>query len=215
MGAMSRHVFLALEFTLLCVVLPTIIIVFKLAPYMLLFLWAAWAVCWSIYRHYHFVELQALWKWKAVTWENMKSILARWVICSLLMLAFTYFYAPEKLFYIAKEKPQLLLFLMFFYPIFSALPQEFIFCTFFFQRYKPFFRSKNTRVLVSAIVFAYAHVLFINPVAPVLSFIAGLIFASTFAKTKSLALVTIEHSLYGLVLFTVGLGWYFWGGALI
>ena len=42
-----------------------------------------------------------------------------------------------------------------------------------------------------------------------LSFIAGLIFASTFAKTKSLALVTIEHSMYGLVLFAVGLGW--WG----
>lgn len=82
-------------------------------------------------------------------------------------------------------------------------------------RYKPFFKSRKARVWASAIVFAYAHVLFINPVAPVLSFIAGLIFASTFAKTKSLALVTIEHSMYGLVLFAVGLGWYFWGGALI
>lgn len=120
----------------------------------------------------------------------------------------------KRLFYIVKERPQLLLFLLFFYPIFSALPQEFIFCTFFFQRYKPFFKSRKARVWASAIVFAYAHVLFINPVAPVLSFIAGLIFASTFAKTM-LALVTIEHSMYGLVLFAVGLGWYFWGGALI
>jgi membrane protease YdiL (CAAX protease family) len=215
MEIMNRQAFLALEFVLLCIVLPTVIIVFKLAPYMLLFLWAAWAVCWSIYRHYHFAELQALWKWKAVTWENMKPIILRWLVCSLLMLAFTYYYDPERLFYIVKERPQLLLFLLFFYPIFSALPQEFIFCTFFFQRYKPFFKSRKARVWASAIVFAYAHVLFINPVAPVLSFIAGLIFASTFAKTKSLALVTIEHSMYGLVLFAVGLGWYFWGGALI
>lgn len=60
MEIMNRQALLALEFVLLCIVLPTVIIVFKLAPYMLLFLWAAWAVCWSIYRHYHFAELQAL-----------------------------------------------------------------------------------------------------------------------------------------------------------
>ncbi len=145
----------------------------------------------------------------------MKPILIRWVICSFLMLVFTYYYDPDKLFYIPREKPQLILFLAVFYPIFSALPQEFIFCTFFFERYKPFFPNNTARVYASAIVFAYAHVLFINPVAPVLSFIAGLIFAGTFARTKSLALVTIEHSLYGLVLFIVGLGWYFWGGAIL
>jgi membrane protease YdiL (CAAX protease family) len=212
---MNRRVFLALEFVLLCIVWPTIIIVLKLAPYMLLFLWAAWAACWSIYRHYHFTQLRTLWKWRAVNRKNMTPIIIRWVICSLLMVAFTMWYDPERLFYIPRENPKLLLFLLFFYPVFSALPQEFIFCTFFFQRYKVFFTTQNARILASALVFAYAHVLFINPVAPTLSFIAGLIFASTFAKTRSLALVTIEHSMYGLVLCAVGLGWYFWGGALI
>ena len=43
---------------------------------------------------------------------------------------------------------------------------------------------------------------------------AGLIFASTYAKSKSLALVTIEHGLYGNFLFFIGLGWYFYGGAI-
>lgn len=212
---MNRQVLLALEFVLLCIALPTVIIVFRLAPYMFFFLWAAWAVCWSIYRHYHFHQLQILWKWKAVTLENMKPIIIRWLACSVFMLVFTYYYDPEKLFYLVKEKPQIILFLSVFYPIFSALPQEFIFCTFFFRRYKPFFKTDRARIIASAITFAYAHVLFINPVAPVLSLVAGLIFASTFAKTKSLALVTIEHSMYGLVLFIVGLGWYFWAGALI
>jgi uncharacterized protein len=212
---MDRRIFLALEFIVLCILLPTIIIVFRLAPYMFFFLWSAWAVCWWLYRHYHFKKIKQLWKWKAVTRKNLDPILLRWVICSLGMLAFTYFYDPGRLFYIPLEKPQIIPLLMLFYPVFSALPQEFIFCTFFFERYKPFFKTDKARIIASAIVFAYAHVLFINPVAPTLSLIAGVIFASTFAKTKSLALVTIEHSLYGIALFMIGLGWYFWGGALI
>ncbi|MGQ0527507.1 MAG: hypothetical protein ACT4OY_05690 [Alphaproteobacteria bacterium] len=55
--------------------------------------------------------------------------------------------------------------------------------------------------MASAIVFAYAHVLFVNPVAPVFSFPGDLIFARTFAKHRSLALVTIGHGLYGNLLF--------------
>ncbi len=212
---MKYRRFLALEFIILCIALPTVIIVFRLAPYMFFFLWSAWAVCWSIYRHYHYQELKTLWRWKAVRWKNLKPVLIRWAVCCVLMAIFTYYYDPGKLFYLVKEKPEILPFLMILYPIFSALPQEFIFCTFFFQRYKPFFKTNRIRILASAIVFAYAHVLFINPVAPVLSFIAGLIFAGTFAKTRSLALVTIEHGLYGIALFIIGLGWYFWAGALI
>ena len=69
-------------------------------------------------------------------------------------------------------------------------------------------------VLASSVVFAYAHVLFINPVAPTLSFIAGLIFASTYMKTRSLALVSIEHGLYGNAMFIIGLGWYFYSGSM-
>ncbi len=67
-------------------------------------------------------------------------------------------------------------------------------------------------MIASAVMFAYAHLLYINPVAPTLSLLGGLIFASTYLKTKSLALVTIEHGLYGNVLFLIGLGYYFYGG---
>ena len=99
-----------------------------------------------------------------------------------------------------------------FYPVFSALPQEFIFCSFFFARYAPFFGTGRGMVLASAVIFAYAHVLYINPIAPVMSLLGGLIFAQTYWKSKSLALVTIEHSLYGISLFFSGLGWYFYSG---
>ena len=100
------------------------------------------------------------------------------------------------------------------YPVLSAVPQEFIFCSFFFARFATLFPSTKVMIAVSAIVFAYAHILYINPVAPTLSLIGGYIFASTYAKYKSLALISIEHALYGNALFTVGLGWYFFGGAV-
>lgn len=212
---MPRKYLLAVEFLLLCVALPTVIIVFRLAPYMFFFLWSAFAFCWSVYRVSYRPHLNNLWGWEKVTWANMKPILIRWIICCCGMLIFTYFYDPEKLFYMIREKPKFVPFLMVLYPIFSALPQEFIFCTFFFERYAPFFPKMNQKIIASAIVFAYAHVLFINPVAPVGSLIGGLIFAHTFARHKSLALVTIEHGLYGNALFLIGLGWYFWAGGVV
>lgn len=130
------------------------------------------------------------------------------------MTIFLYFVDPSRMFELVQERPRLVVFLLLLYPLLSALPQEFIFCSFFFERYKPFFKTGWPMIFASAVVFAYAHVLFINWVAPLLSFIAGLIFAETYARHKSLALVTIEHGLYGNYLFVVGLGWYFYGGAV-
>tara|TARA_B100000927_G_C16451280_1_gene463935 strand:- start:303 stop:632 length:330 start_codon:yes stop_codon:yes gene_type:complete len=106
-----------------------------------------------------------------------------------------------------------LILIFFVYPILSALPQEFIFTTFFFSRYEDIIPEK-LQILTSAIIFTYAHVLFINFIAPFLSLFGGLIFANTYKKTNSLALVAFEHSLYGNSLFFMGLGYYFWGGSV-
>lgn len=206
---------LAIEFLCLCILLPTTIITYRLAPYMLIFLWSAAAYCafhLFIKRHEHFAT--DTWKWNAVNWQNMKTILPRWIICCIGMILFIYFYDPDKMFDLAYREPEFIIALFIAYPLLSAFPQELIFCSFFFHRYKPFFKSEHSRIIASALVFAYAHVLYINWVAPLLSLIAGLIFAQTYAKTRSLALVTVEHALYGNALFLIGLGWYFWGGAI-
>jgi membrane protease YdiL (CAAX protease family) len=155
---------------------------------------------------------KALWNWEAVTKENLKPILIRWVIASLGMLLFIYFYDPDKLFGIFYYRPEVIPFLLLLYPLLSALPQEFIFCSFFFKRYQALFGTGTKLILASTVMFAYAHLLYINPIAPTLSLIGGYIFATTYYKTRSLALVTIEHGLYGNVLFLVGLGYYFYGG---
>ena len=39
------------------------------------------------------------------------------------------------------------------YPIFSAFPQEFIFCTYFFKRYKSLFIKEKNMIIMSSILF--------------------------------------------------------------
>ena len=141
-------------------------------------------------------------------------IIFRWLLASLILYFITLYFFNEKLFIIQNNKPEILWKIMILYPILSALPQEFIFCKFFFYRYKSIFKSDNNLVISSALFFSITHILFLNFIAPILSFIGGLLFANTYNKHRSLLLVSIEHGLYGNTLFFIGLGWYFWGGSI-
>jgi len=207
---------LALEFFLLCLALPTVIIVFRLAPMMFFFLWSATLYTYVVYRliTHGRESFRSVWKWSEVNWANLRPILIRFAVVAVAMVLFVLWYDPDRLFALPRYKPEIILPIIILYPLLSAIPQEFVFCTFFFERYRRFFPTKWAMVLASSVVFAYAHVLFINPVAPTLSFIAGLIFASTYMKTRSLALVSIEHGLYGNAMFIIGLGWYFYSGSM-
>ncbi len=211
----QSHPYRLIEFLVLCITIPTLIIINVWAPFMFFFLWAVCLYTFLIHRATQRESLRHMWNWGAVTWHNMKPVLVRWVLASIAMALFLWWYNGERLFYLPQNSPQIIFALFFLYPVLSALPQEFIFCTFFFDRYKRYFGAGMGMVLASAIAFAYAHVLYINPVAPLLSFFGGLIFALTYMKHRSLALVTIEHGLYGNSLFIIGLGWYFYSGAVV
>jgi hypothetical protein len=63
--------------------------------------------------------------------------------------------------------------------------------------------------LASALVFAWLHMIFRNHLAVILTLVGGWFFAQTCARTHSLRLVCLEHSLYGNLIFTIGLGNYF------
>ena len=207
--------FLAVEFLCLCILTPGYIIVTASAPYMFAFLWAATLYGYVILRLVYHDHLKDIWKWKSVRWSAMRPVLARWVLACIGMTVFLYFYDADRILAMVMDRGGFVIILLFLYPIVSALPQEFIFCSFFFERYKPFFGEGYVMVAASAITFAYAHCLYLNPVAPTLSLLGGIIFALTYLKTKSLAMVTIEHGLYGDFLFFIGLGWYFYGGSVV
>jgi len=116
------------------------------------------------------------------------------------------------LFSFPRERPLLWLLVMLLYPLVSALPQEVIFRLFLFHRYRSLFPDPRLMMLVSAGVFALAHLQLGNALALGLPFLGGLLFAHTFGTTRSLPMVTLEHGLWGDWLFTLGLGVYFYGG---
>lgn len=205
---------LAGELIALGIVIPGLITLLHLAPYMLVFLWGIAGYCLWRYRKTLYKNGERIWKWDQVTLENMTPIVIRWAILSVCMVLFMVWYDEPRFFSLPHTHPYIWLGLMMTYPVLSALPQEFIFCTYFFNRYHSLFTERRHMIYASTLIFAFAHLMFFNMVAPVLCLIGGYLFATTFDRHRSLALVTIEHALYGNTIFTIGLGWYFWGQAV-
>ena len=128
-------------------------------------------------------------------------ILIRWLLLSIILYFLTKYLFPDKLFIIQNQSKDLLYKIFFFYPILSAFPQEYIFCTFFFLRYSLLFKNSKVMIIMSALIFCFAHIFSLNYVAPILSIFGGYFFATTYKRTKSLLIVSLEHSLYGNTLF--------------
>ncbi|MFC3034645.1 CPBP family intramembrane glutamic endopeptidase [Pseudoalteromonas fenneropenaei] len=116
-------------------------------------------------------------------------------------------------FSLPRQSPVDWLRLLIVYPLLSVLPQELIFRSYFFHRYKRIIPAKSHRIVLSALVFALAHCVYDNLVAIGLSFLGGLLFAYTYANSRSLFVCVLEHSLWGLWIFTLGLGTYLDSGA--
>ncbi len=140
--------------------------------------------------------------WKRFWKQTLVKLLAISVFTSL----FVWITNKELLFNVLLNKPKLWVFILFVYSFFSVYPQELIYRTFYFDRYKMFFSNERLFIFINAMVFALAHIFFRNTLVLVLTFLGGLLFALTYNKTKSTLLVSIEHAIYGCWLFTVGMG---------
>ncbi|MEM7144513.1 MAG: CPBP family intramembrane glutamic endopeptidase [Verrucomicrobiota bacterium] len=121
---------------------------------------------------------------------------------------------PERLFAFPRRALVTWVFVMVLYPILSAYPQEIIFRTFFFHRYRELFKSERMMIIASALAFGLAHVFLANWIAPVFATAGGLLFGWTYARSQSTLAAGLEHALWGNVLFTTGLGWYFYAGSI-
>ncbi|MFZ5518728.1 MAG: CPBP family intramembrane glutamic endopeptidase [Candidatus Zhuqueibacterota bacterium] len=152
-----------------------------------------------------------LWNYQYARAAIPKTVI-RFHLVAIALTAFTYFFFPELLFLFPKTRPVIWVIVMVFYPLLSALPQEFIYRAFLFHRYQSLFTSPTRQILVSAVVFSLLHIMYDNWYAVVLSLVGGLLFSRTFHSSKSLFLVSLEHALYGSYIFTVGLGHFFYEG---
>ncbi len=144
---------------------------------------------------------------KNIHWNNFwKSTFLKFLIIAIFTATFVYFTTRESLFTVAFNKPILWILILFFYSLFSVYPQELLYRTFFFDRYKNLFKNELLFIIINAFLFSLAHLFFKNGLVLIITFIGGIIFAFTYKKTQSTVLVSIEHAIYGCWLFTVGMG---------
>ncbi len=119
---------------------------------------------------------------------------------------------PEQFLNLPPTRMKRWLKLLVLYPFTSVLAQEFVYRVFFFHRYGTLFKDHRTLILVNGLAFAFAHVLFRNWIALTLTFAGGMLFAWRYDRTKSFWAIWLEHTLWGWLIFTVGLGSYFFTG---
>jgi hypothetical protein len=139
-------------------------------------------------------------------------VLRRALLVSVGLLIVAVATVPHALFAFPRHRTSVWLLVMVLYPL-SAWAQEIVFRTFFFHRYGRLFSTARRRMLASGLIFGWAHVVVNDLAAIPLAAIAGLLFASTYERSRSTLLVSIEHALYGDVVFTVGLGALFYSSA--
>jgi membrane protease YdiL (CAAX protease family) len=142
----------------------------------------------------------------------LKMVVFKAVVVATLLSMGLLVFAPEKIFNFPHSKTSLWLIVMVIYPFLSALPQELIYRAFFFHRYQPIFPGEGQMALASVTAFAFMHIIFGNAIAPLLTIPGGYLFCRTYARTGSLPAAAIEHAAYGDIVFTVGLGVYFYDG---
>ncbi len=102
---------------------------------------------------------------------------------------------------------------MILYPLISVTTQEIMYRVFFFHRYSPLFGGDpQAGIVLNAVLFSFSHIVFQNVTTLVISFLGGLLFAWRYQTSRSYWALVLEHALYGNLIFTVGLGRYFYTG---
>lgn len=141
-------------------------------------------------------------------------VLARFVVLGGALTAVVALVQPEALWRFPRERPLLFALVVVGYSLLSVVPQELAFRQWFRHRYACLFGHEVGFVAASAVAFGFAHIVFWSWTAVALTTVGGALFAATFRRTGSLGLASLEHALYGVLVFTVGLGEHFYGGTV-
>ena len=116
---------------------------------------------------------------------------------------------PRQFLDMVRHRPHVWQRVMLLYPLLSVLPQEIAYRTFFFHRYGPLFAGHRwALILINGLLFGFGHVMFGNWIAVAGTMVTGMLFAYRYDATRSLWAVWLEHTLWGWLVFTVGLGGY-------
>lgn len=146
-------------------------------------------------------------------WRTLLSILLVFAAGTLGVAAWLQEAHPEWLLEFPRNRPQVWLTILIAYPFASVAAQEIVYRTFFFHRYGGLFgASRGAAITANGFLFGFAHIVVGQPFAVVATTVTGLLFAARYAETRSFWAVFLEHTLWGAMVFTIGLGRYFFTG---
>ena len=120
---------------------------------------------------------------------------------------------PGQALALPRRAPGLWVAIVLIYPFLSALPQELVFRVLFFRRYGGLFDGRRVAVAVNAAGFGLAHLMFWNWVAAALTVAGGVIFARAYLR-RGFVQAVLLHAIAGGIIFTSGLGSFFYHGAV-
>lgn len=150
---------------------------------------------------------------RGIARSELTSIIAIFVAVAAAMAAYVWLVEPERFLYFPRRSLLFWGMVMLLYPVFSAFPQELVYRTFFFHRYGALFGSARwAAVGVNGALFGLAHIMMGSAISVVLSGALGGLLAYRYTHARSFWAAWLEHSLYGQLVFTVGLGYLFFTG---
>ncbi|TVQ12664.1 MAG: CPBP family intramembrane metalloprotease [Balneolaceae bacterium] len=204
-----KNIVLILDFCVLFLALP-LLVFFEILqlPKLLILLLCTMYCMYVLWKDPEF-ERKMLWNFDGLK-NHYKQILIRAAFAMVFMSIIFALFEPEELFVFIIDKPLTWLLIIILYPLLSVLPQELIYRAYIFHRYRFLFGSGRLQVHLSALAFAFVHIIYFNYPAVFLTYGAGYLFARTYKETKSLLAVSLEHAVYGCFIFTIGLGKYFY-----
>lgn len=141
-------------------------------------------------------------------YDELKNIFLIFIPLALLIVGYMFIFKREDLFRFPVENTKVWFSVLIFYPLISVIPQGILFRSFFFYRYSSLIKNKNFKIILNAILFSFAHIFFKNHMAILLTFIGGWLFAWRYTRTGKFFHTCFEHALYGLWVFTSGMGEY-------
>ncbi|MBP3192684.1 type II CAAX prenyl endopeptidase Rce1 family protein [Natronogracilivirga saccharolytica] len=206
--SLFHKLYLSLEFIFLFLAIPALIF-YDLVPFSKIGLLLGFTLlcAFILWRDGRF-NRKKLWNTKGVR-KSARGIFMRFIPAAVFLAIIILMLEPDQLFNMVRNDFGSWLFVVIAYPLFSVYPQEVIYRGFVFHRYEPIFPKQRFMIHVNALSFGYLHIIFGNYPAVFLTYGAGYLFARTYAETKSLLAVSLEHALYGILIFTIGFNDYF------
>nr|WP_217354490.1 CPBP family intramembrane glutamic endopeptidase [Ruegeria atlantica] len=156
-----------------------------------------------------FAWAELRYNWRNWTWRELALFtVAMTAFCSAVVMVMR----PDVAFRMLLNRPEFLAVIWLAYPIASALPQELLFRSLYFRRYRAILPNGRAAYLLNATLFSLAHLMYWSWIVAIMTFGGGLLFTWAYRARGSFFYAVLLHAIAGNIIFAAGLGIYFYSG---